>query len=62
MQQELAMPDSEAAKAWRVAAERALEDPFRGPREREERRAYYLRTAEAIERGEPIGKNNRKSA
>ncbi|DAZ90899.1 TPA_asm: hypothetical protein Cy-LDV1_g25 [Cyanophage Cy-LDV1] len=52
MQQELAMPDSEAAKAWRVAAERALEDPFRGPREREERRAYYLRRAEEIERGE----------
>jgi hypothetical protein len=51
MQQNLPMPDSEAAKAWRIAAERALEDPFRGPREREERRAYYPQRAEEIERG-----------
>jgi hypothetical protein len=51
MQQNLPMPDSEAAKAWRIAADRALEDPFRGPREREERRAYYLQKAEEIESG-----------
>ncbi|MFN7782253.1 MAG: hypothetical protein ACK5PG_05925 [Lysobacterales bacterium] len=54
MQQTLALPDSEAAKAWRIAAEHALRDPFRGPREREERRAYYLRRAEEIERGENL--------
>lgn len=62
MQQELPMPDVEAAKPWRIAAEVAAIDGRYTPRERKERAAYYLRTAEAIERGEPIGKNNRKSA
>ena len=62
MQQTLALPDSEAAKAWRIAAETALRDPFHSQTEREKRAAHYLRTAEAIERGEPIGKINRKSA
>lgn len=40
MQQTLALPDSEEAKAWRIAAEHALRDPFRGPRERQERHDY----------------------
>lgn len=44
------------------AAETALRDPFHTPPEREKRAAHYLRAAEAIERGEPIGKINISSA
>jgi hypothetical protein len=62
MQQTLALPDSEAVKAWRIAAETDLRDPFHSQAEREKRAAHYMQTAEAIERGEPIGKINRKSA
>jgi hypothetical protein len=62
MQQPLALPDSEAAKAWRIAAETALRDPFHTQPEREKRAAHYLQTAEAIDRGEPIGKINQRSA
>jgi len=35
---ELPMPDAFMAQAHRVAAEHALRDPFRGPRERQESR------------------------
>ena len=62
MQQPLALADSEAAKAWRIAAETALRDPFHTQTEREKRAAHYLRAAEAIERGERIGKINRLGA
>lgn len=44
------MPDSTMAQAYRVAAEHALRDPFRGPRERQERHDYYMREAERVER------------
>jgi hypothetical protein len=59
MQQALALPDSEAAKVWRIAAETALRDPFHTAEEREARAAHYMRQAEAIERGESIGINPR---
>jgi hypothetical protein len=42
---ELPMPDAFMAEAHRIAAEYALRDPFRGPRERQERHAYYMREA-----------------
>lgn len=48
---ELPMPDAFMAQAHRVAAEHALRDPFRGPRERQERHDYYMRKAEEVERG-----------
>lgn len=51
MQHQLALPDAEAAKAWRIQAETALRDPFYTQQEREKRAAYYMSRAEAIERG-----------
>lgn len=47
---ELPMPDAFMAQAHRIAAEHALRDPFRGPRERQERHDYYMRKAEEAER------------
>lgn len=52
MQHQLALPDAEAAKAWRIQAETALRDPFYTQQEREKRAAYYMSRAEEIERGE----------
>jgi hypothetical protein len=49
-QSSLPMPDSHMAQAHRIAAEHALRDPFRGPRERQERHDYYMRKAEEAER------------
>jgi hypothetical protein len=51
MQQNLSLPDIEAAKAWRIQAETALRDPFYTQPEREKRAAYYLQRAEEIESG-----------
>jgi hypothetical protein len=49
---ELPLPDAYMAQANRIAAEHALRDPFRGPRERQERHDYYMRQAERCERGD----------
>lgn len=50
MQLRLPIDAERQAKADRIAAEYALVDPFRSPKERQERHEYYLREAEKHER------------